>query len=94
MTFPTIHLNGTSAQELLAKYQEAARAVNTAMTMLALSGPHGRDYYPQDQYRSVSAAITEAQAEHVARMEKLRSVYTELLALVEHVVEQDPRVRS
>jgi len=93
MTFPTIHLNGTSAQELLAKYQEAAHAVNIAMAMLALSGPHGRDYYPQDQYRGEGKAIDAAYAEHCARMEKLKSVYEELQALVENIVEQAPRTR-
>jgi len=93
MTFPTIHLNGSSAKELVKGYEDAARAVNQAMVMLALTGPHGRDYYPQDQRGREGKTIDEAYIEHCERMGRLRLVYDELVALVQHIVEQDPKVR-
>lgn len=45
---PTIHLNGTSQEELLEGVTAAANAIDHAMFKLAEAWPNGRDYYPQE----------------------------------------------
>ncbi len=47
MTYPTVHLNGTGAEDLLRQYQDAYHAVERALEVVARSCPHGRDYYVQ-----------------------------------------------
>jgi hypothetical protein len=80
MMKPTIHLNGTSRDELLRQLTTAGGALRKAIGALSDAAPHGRDYYPQG-----SSAITKATAEHVSRLSRLQSVYEELEALAEHV---------
>ena len=79
MQLPVIHMNGTSAEELLAGYQKAARAVELASRALCDASPNGRDYYP-----AAPQALEVAVQEHYARLAKLREVATELDALMEH----------
>jgi hypothetical protein len=83
MTFPTIHMNGTSARSLAEDYSTAGRAVGAACEALAKAGPNGRDYYPQG-----AEAMKAATSEHCARMERLRAVKAELLALLEYCMDQ------
>lgn len=45
LTMPVIHLNGTSAEDLLEGYVEAKRAVDAAYDAVMKSNPNGRDYY-------------------------------------------------
>jgi len=47
MMMPTIHINGTSAKELLEQLRNASVAVREARGALQQAAPHGRDYYPQ-----------------------------------------------
>lgn len=47
--FPTIHLNGTSAQMLTEDYTEARIAVQAALDKLQKVEFNARDYYPQGQ---------------------------------------------
>ena len=47
ITLPTVHLNGTSAEELLGQVTQAAKKIHEAMAALANASPNGRDYYPQ-----------------------------------------------
>lgn len=42
--FPTIHLNGTSPQELINAIEEAQHAINVAYDALAKTAPNMRDY--------------------------------------------------
>ena len=42
--FPTIHLNGTSAGELIAEIENATYAINLACDALAKTAPNKRDY--------------------------------------------------
>lgn len=44
---PTIHLNGTSQNNLLDAVVEARAAVQAAVEALTAASPNGRDYYPQ-----------------------------------------------
>lgn len=89
MTFPTVHLNGTSAQDLLEGYERAHEALREAMEALAQAAPNGRDYYVQQP-----GAFESAIAEHQSRMTRLRDVSLELEALAEHVSVEDMRRRE
>lgn len=70
---PRIHLNGTSRESLLDGLLESARAVQIAIDTLARHCPNARDYYPISE-----AAFSQARAEHVDRIARLKSVYSEL----------------
>ncbi len=59
MLLPSIHLNGTSAEQLLEQACEAGNAVRAAIVALEAAGPNARDYYPQGD-----DAFTRARAEH------------------------------
>jgi len=76
---PTVHLNGTSRDELSRQVCQAYAAVVEAGRALAASAPNGRDYYPQGQ-----DAIIRAMTQHELRMRKLREVADEL----QHIAEQ------
>jgi hypothetical protein len=73
LTFPTIHLNGTSRKELVDGYVKAHSAVNAALAAVAATYPNGRDYYPQGD-----RAIQLAMDQHSARLEHLKQVLAEL----------------
>jgi len=70
---PTVHLNGTSRDELVAQLRTAIEAIHAAESALTKAAPHGRDYYPQG-----SDAIRVAQQEHAARLVKLQEIESEL----------------
>ncbi len=82
MRKPTIHLNGTSKNDLAQGYCLANEAVRSAMNKLAESAPNARDYYPQGP-----GAWEKARDEHDARMEALRKVRSELYDLYLHCLE-------
>ena len=73
MMAPTVHLNGTSREELMNQLLEAIHAIHNASDALARACPNGRDYYPQGD-----RAISEALLEHAARMRSLRQVTDQL----------------
>lgn len=79
MMFPTIHLNGTSREELEKHALETARAVHVALRALELFCPNGRDYYVQGP-----EAINAALREHNVRVNKLREVYADLEKIALH----------
>jgi hypothetical protein len=72
-------MNGTSAKELYLQYFAAHNAIEDAITVLAKTAPHGRDYYPQGDM-----AINLANAEHQIRMTRLKNILTELEELALH----------
>lgn len=82
MIFPTIHLNGTSKNDLLDQYCDVGHALNAAIEKMCQNGPNGRDYYPQG-----SMAFETARAEHTARMQKLIEVRAEVNAIAEHIAD-------
>ena len=73
MMKPTIHLNGTSQQELLGNVCQAGDAVADALTAMGKAYPNARDYYPQGP-----GAYKEALAEHESRCSRLVTVRGEL----------------
>lgn len=74
----TVHLNGTSRDELRRGYETASQAVFAAIEAVAKASPNGRDYYPQGP-----DVILQATLQHRARLAKLREVLTELQQIEE-----------
>lgn len=81
LTTPTIHLNGTGADDLFEQYANAAGALREAVK--ALPVPHGRDYYVQGD-----DAYGKARAEHEARVAALRDIEGQLHAVLESIADQ------
>lgn len=79
MILPVIHTNGTSGEELARLYGDARRAALHAINAAQAAAPNGRDFYPLGDN-----AHAAAMREHCQRVEKLRSVHDDLLALEEH----------
>ena len=84
MTFPTIHLNGSSSSELLETACDALGVLGAAIEAVNATSPHGRDYPQGDS--------ADAAREHANRIAKLWSVFAELEQLAEHIADaQDAR---
>ena len=83
MIYPTVHLNGTSAESLIEGYMEAAHALHEAGRKMAAAYPNGRDYYVQG-----AGAVDQACNEHEARMNALRGIIKDLEAIAENVSDQ------
>jgi len=83
MMIPTIHLNGTSGEELRDQWTAAQRAIDDAITALCDAGPNARDYYVQGP-----DAALQAQREHEDRMKQLRSMRNDIAQIVDKIEEQ------
>lgn len=83
LTYPTVHLNGTSKEQLLQQYTHAHQALNEALMALSRAAPHGRDYYTQGP-----DAINEAIAQHNKRLNALRQVAQEILIIGLKIADQ------
>jgi hypothetical protein len=83
MLIPTVHLNGTSGDDLVDQYGSAVEALREAIDAVCDTGPNARDYYVQGP----DAALT-AQREHEARVKALKTVRDELAAIMEGVQAQ------
>ena len=77
MLKPTIHTNGTSAKQLIARYKKAFHSLSDAIESLRECTPNGRDYYPQSAH-----AINDACAEHLDRVVALENVQNELMDIM------------
>lgn len=83
MMTPTVHLNGTSKDELVRQLLCAATALGEAQQALREAAPNARDYYPQGP-----DAFAQAQREHVKRCHTLLEVEQELMRLYDAIDEQ------
>lgn len=79
MTFPVIHLNGTSPETLLEGYRDAYAAIGDAIRAIGKIEFDARDYYPAGM-----ETWNAARDEHWARLQMLTEVQTEFLKLAEH----------
>ena len=85
MIYPTIHLNGTSADELMLHYEQAASALRRSIDALEYASPNARDYYTRGD-----GVFKIATTEHAARIELVKKALSEIVILWEHVQsEQD-----
>jgi len=82
LTVPSVHLNGTSREELLRQVQAAWQAVWQARDALAKASPNARDYYLQGEL-----AYPAARAEHDRRARALLEVQEELSQLAEAIAD-------
>lgn len=80
MIFPTIHLNGSSPEQLHADYLAAYQAIRAAESALQSVEFNARDYYPQS-----GDAWKRAVAERTAQLTKLSEVAGEILEIIDHV---------
>ena len=76
MTLPTIHLNGTSAEILIADIMAARCHLESAYEAIQKTAPNSRDYYTQGP-DALAAAI----AEHRERLKRVYDVSQELYAM-------------
>jgi hypothetical protein len=83
MTNPTIHLNGTSVEDLFAQVSVVLEALRLARNAMRRAAPHGRDYYPQGP-----GALPVAHDEHNARLDKLTDIMREYEALAEYLADE------
>jgi len=88
---PTVHLNGTSKDELLRQIHDAHVAVQAALDALAKARPHGRDYYVQAVEPGAYDAYTLARNESQVREAKLSEVLDELQAIYVGIEQQGRR---
>ncbi len=79
MQYPTVHLNGTSEDQLLEGYSNAMTALLDAITALEACSPNARDYYVN------GGDINAACAEHANRVADLVAVRRDINRLAEHV---------
>lgn len=77
---PSVHLNGTSKAALSEGYENAARQLSKALDALVQTAPNARDYYVQGP-----AAFTQVCAEHKARVNALKDVREQIVAIWEGV---------
>lgn len=79
MHYPTIHLNGSSAERLAESYQNAASELASALRALESVELNARDYYPQG-----AVAFKHAAYEHTQRCRAVQSIVNEMQAIADH----------
>lgn len=84
LAIPTVHLNGTSATELLNQLRDAFTAVRQATEKLSKAAPHGRDYYVQNNDRAYALA----REQHEQRVKALVDIANDLEAIAIGVQDQ------
>jgi hypothetical protein len=78
---PTIHLGGTSRQQLEDDYMQAMDAVRQAFTVYTVrAAPHGRDYYTQPP-----GAYEDALHEFQEQSDALLSIASDLEKTIIHI---------
>lgn len=78
MMVPTVHLNGTSRNELIDRIRIAYDSLTAAINDLDKTRPNRRDYYPQGH-----EAIGKALDEHRDRIKRVTAVQDELIEIWE-----------
>lgn len=68
--YPTVNLNGTSGDELLAQVSAVLERLRSTQDAMAEASPHGRDY----QHDASGADYRVASEEHTARMIQVREL--------------------
>ncbi len=80
---PFVHINGTSAEELIKQQQEVFRKANELLDALRQASPHARDYYPY-----ASAAFTLASDQHREIFNQVNAIASRAEAIAVAVYEQ------
>jgi hypothetical protein len=82
LSTPTVHLNGTSRDELLRQLNAVIDAIDLAENALLGAMPHGRDYYLQP-----GNAITTALDAHRERLDILTQMRKDFEIIRQDVME-------
>lgn len=82
MIKPTVHINGTSREELMEQYRDIGAAARELLAKISAAWPNGRDYYPQGDNAHGTAAD-----EMSARRERIQTVLDEIIELHQHVAD-------
>lgn len=82
MKVPTVHMNGTSRDELVEQLCKVSRQFNNLMAALLDAAPNGRDYYPQGDN-----ALRDAQEERRADLKALDAMAKRYEALAETIAD-------
>ena len=80
LAIPTVHLNGTSREELMEQLLNAVEALRVAIDAVSAACPNGRDYYVQGP-----DATQEALRQHANRLHNLTAVRVELNEIAEAI---------
>jgi len=80
---PTIHLNGTSGQDLKTEYYAAFEAIEAAVEALAAATLNARDYYVQS-----ANAYYEAREQRAEAFDKLRQVQDYVEGMLVGIINQ------
>lgn len=83
MKVPTVHMNGTSAEELTRQYLDAVAALDAAIVGMTRAYPNGRDYYTQGP-----KAFSEAAAEFMDRAKRVDAVRREFIDIADAIHDQ------
>jgi hypothetical protein len=86
---PTVHMNGTSYQDLFDQAMDARSALKNALDLMRRMTPNGRDYYVQGD-----GATEQARDEHSARIQSVASVVDEIEHVLMGIADQKPAGRS
>lgn len=89
MKGPLVHLNGTSAEELMKQQRDLYEAVTAAVDVALAATPNARDYYPLGD-----GAFAAAREAHSARIAKLVAIREEALLAYEAIEAQADRRQS
>lgn len=82
MIFPTLHLNGTSREQLLTDYTEAYNEIRAAIGAMRRITFHARDYYVQGP-----GAYDNARMEFWERISHLERISSELEEITIHLTQ-------
>lgn len=82
LTLPSIHMNGTSGQELLNQCLDVMRALEAAKKAIQNAVPNARDYYVQGPM-----AYHAARNEHIARLTAIQGITDQYNTIASHVAE-------
>jgi len=86
---PTVHLNGTGRDELLAQITNAISAISDALDAMAKASPHPRDFYVQPADDMGNTAWDIALAQHRLRTQKVTEVMNDLGEVYAAVFDQE-----
>lgn len=75
MEHPTVHINGTSRQQLLVQQMDAIEKLQDAKAAIQTAAPHSRDYYVKTDGAN---AYSRAVAEHSLRLRAIDHIINEL----------------
>lgn len=82
---PTVHLNGTSKDELITGFANQYEALTAALRCMERYAPNARDYYILKEGGSKFIAATAA---HTKRLEAIEQMREDLYAMLEKVQDQ------